>query len=66
MAVSALLATSAHASRLVADGVLGPYPGQAELTELIERRGPPDAACGYVANADLIVEVHCGELTEVP
>jgi hypothetical protein len=38
------------------------YAGQDELDDLIATHGPPDEACGYVANADLIVREYCAPL----
>jgi hypothetical protein len=36
------------------------YPGQSELDDLLDTYGPPDTACGYVANADLLLREYCG------
>jgi len=38
------------------------YAGQDELDDLIATHGPPDEACGYVANADLIIREYCAPL----
>ena len=43
--------------------VLAVYPayvGQQELNDLIDANGPPESACGYVANADLVEREYCG------
>jgi len=47
------------------DAVYPGSPDQDELQELIEAYGAPDSACGYVANADLIVRMHCGPLEPI-
>jgi hypothetical protein len=39
------------------------YVNQPDLDDLIDTYGPPDSACGYVANADLLVEEYCGTFT---